>query len=414
MLDGAFDQLDDAITALAAVDVDTLTPGELDAFVTGWMQARHRLAGAGESVLARWDSIGVWRSDGSRSAAGRFSRDCATSMTTARIELRRARTLSAMPAAAAAVAAGQISMDHVDLLGRADQPHRHDLFIRDEHVLVEQCVTLSHADAVRAVEYWCQSADTDTGESTNTPPPATSTLHASTTLDGTVRIDGTLQAIDGTIVSAELTRLERQLYLADEKAGVSRTHSERMAAALVEMATRSASTPAGAQRPKPLFTALLGDDTVTRLCELANGVVITPDVLVPYLGTAEIETILFDGPFTVIAASHTRTFTGRLRRAIQVRDRRCQHPSGCDVHVEGCDIDHIVAHTNGGKTTQFNGRLECRPHNRDATKHDHDAVPLPERPVTILDELRARLRWRDLHGDDSDADDGVDPDEPAA
>jgi hypothetical protein len=41
-------------------------------------------------------------------------------------------------------------------------------------------------------------------------------------------------------------------------------------------------------------------------------------------------------------------------------------------------------------------------------------VPLPERPVTILDELRARLRWRDLHGDDSDADDGVDPDEPAA
>ena len=34
MLDRAFDQLDDAITALADVDVDMLTPGELDTFVT--------------------------------------------------------------------------------------------------------------------------------------------------------------------------------------------------------------------------------------------------------------------------------------------------------------------------------------------------------------------------------------------
>ena len=73
------------------------------------------------------------------------------------------------------------------------------------------------------------------------------------------------------------------------------------------MATRSASTPVGAQRPKPLFTALVGDDTTARLCELANGTVITPGMLVPYIGVAEMETVLFDGPFTVIAASTART-----------------------------------------------------------------------------------------------------------
>ena len=54
----------------------------------------------------------------------------------------------------------------------------------------------------------------------------------------------------------------------------------------------------------------------------------------PHLGVAEVETILFDGPFTVIAASTARSFTGRLRRAIEVRDRHCQHPSGCDVPAE--------------------------------------------------------------------------------
>ena len=276
-------------------------------------------------------------------------------------------------------------------------------------VLVEQCASLRHHQVVKAVEYWCQSADRETGESTHEPPATTSRLHASTTLDGTVRVDGTFDAIDGAIVSGELARLERLLYLADQAAGVSRTHGERLAAALVEMATRSASTPVGAQRPKPLFTALVGDDTTARLCELANGTVITPGMLVPYIGVAEMETVLFDGPFTVIAASTARSFTGRLRRAIEVRDRHCQHPSGCDVPVERCDVDHIVPDSLGGKTTQFNGRLECRPHNRDATLHDHGATPHPERPVTVLDEIRARLRWQHLHDPNND-----DADEPAA
>jgi hypothetical protein len=63
-------------------------------------------------------------------------------------------------------------------------------------------------------------------------------------------------------------------------------------------------------------------------------------------------------------------------------------------------------------TSQFNGRLECRPHNRDAAKHDHGAHPLPERPVTVLDEIRARLRWRYLHEDAGGDED--DPDQPAA
>ncbi|MET0324040.1 MAG: HNH endonuclease signature motif containing protein, partial [Ilumatobacteraceae bacterium] len=97
---------------------------------------------------------------------------------------------------------------------------------------------------------------------------------------------------------------------------------------------------------------------------------------------------------------------------------RCQHPSGCDTPVTDCDVDHIVPHGAGGKTTQFNGRLECRPHNRDTTKHDHGATPHPERPVTVLDEIRARLRWQHQHNDNADdgddGDDGDEPDEPAA
>ena len=59
-----------------------------------------------------------------------------------------------------------------------------------------------------------------------------------------------------------------------------------------------------------------------------------------------------------------RFFTGALRRAIEVRDRQCTHPSGCDVPAEECEIDHIQPYSRGGLTTQANGRCRCSVHNR--------------------------------------------------
>jgi hypothetical protein len=196
---------------------------------------------------------------------------------------------------------------------------------------------------------------------------------------------------------SELGRLERELFLADERDGRARTAGQRRAAALVAMAQRSATAPAGGRAPRPLFSVLLGDAAFSQLCELANGTVITPRHLVPWLSSADLETVLFDGPSTVISVSHRRSFTGALRRAIEVRDRHCQHPAGCDIPADRCDVDHIVPHARGGATSQFNGRLECTSHNRHTDLHDHDAIPLVSRPISQLDELRARVRWRYLH-----------------
>ena len=216
-------------------------------------------------------------------------------------------------------------------------------------------------------------------------------------LDGVVRLDGHLDPLGGATFLTELERLMRQLDLADQTAGVTRTAAQRRAAALVEMATRSACTPQGSRRPAPLFTVVLGDDSFAHLCELATGTIIAPGHLVPYMDTAMLETVLFGDPLTAVGVSPQRTFKGRLRRAIEVRQRHCEHPSGCDEPVPRCDVDHITPHAHGGITSQFNGRLECRPHNRDHTLHDHDAEPLPERDVTSMDQLRAILRWKLKH-----------------
>ncbi len=313
-----------------------------------------------------------------------------------------------MPATEAAVTAGDLSLDHVDLLGRANQPWRHAVFAEHEPTLVTECAKLRFPQAKRMVDYWCQRADAEAAESDAERQRQAAHLHASATLDGTVVVNGVLDPVGGKIVTDELSRLERDLYLADQRDGVTRTAAQRRAAALVEMATRSATAPAKGKRPRPLFTVLIGDDSFARMCELANGQVITPGTLVPWLGTAELETVLFDGPTTVISVSRRRRFTGALRRAIQVRDRHCQHPSGCDEPADRGDVDHIVPVADNGPTSQFSGRIECWTHNRDATKHDHGAIPRPARPVTVLDELRARLRWRILHGYYDDPDDDGD------
>jgi hypothetical protein len=104
----------------------------------------------------------------------------------------------------------------------------------------------------------------------------------------------------------------------------------------------------------------------------------------------------------VISVSRRRSFTGALRRAVEVRDRRCRHDSGCDVPADQCDVDHIVPHAADGPTSQFNGKLECRPHNRDSDRHDHGGTPRPSRPVDRLDEIRCRLRWKLLREEPDD------------
>jgi hypothetical protein len=406
------DELEVAIDSLLAVDATTLTNAELHEHVTAVQRQRHRLAAAAAAAISAWDQRMVWADNGAGSAAIRLANDTSASPASSGIEIKRARRLRTMPHVADALTAGELSPDHVDLLAKANQPWRNASFADHEATLVEQCKILRFADARKMVSYWCARADANAAEDLAERQRNAAHLDASSTLDDTVVINGVLDPIGGAIVTNELNRLERNLYLTDQRNGITRTTSQRRAAALVDMATRSAIAPANGRRPTPLFTVLVGDDTMSQLCELANGTVVTPGQIFQYAGNADLEVVLFDGPTTVISVSHRRTFVGRLRRAIQVRDRRCQHTSGCDVPADHCDIDHIIPHTNNGPTSQFNGKAECRPHNRNSNRHDHGGIPYPTRPIDRLDEIRCRLRWQLLHEppdddpSDTDADDG--------
>jgi hypothetical protein len=243
-------------------------------------------------------------------------------------------------------------------------------------MLVDQARTLRFEPFTRALGYWRQLADPDGTEERAERQRTRRDVYLENSFSGMWLGQMTLDPISGAIVSGELERLEQALFEADWKDAhaalgreptindLARTPSQRRADALVEMATRSATAPPNGRRPAPLFSVLVGYETLHgRICELAEGIPIAPGSLLAFLDEAFIERAVFTPAGRVEVSATARLFSGSTRRAIELRDQRCTHPI-CDRPAGVCQVDHIIPYAMGGPTTQENGRLLCGFHNR--------------------------------------------------
>jgi Domain of unknown function (DUF222)/HNH endonuclease len=322
-----------------------------------------------------FDAGAEWAVVGAQNSSAWVTTQARCDRPQARRRLRLGRALRSMDLVDTAFRSGTIGADHVEVLAGAHKPATARAFARDEAMLVGWAETLMFHQFSRAVEMWSQHADEDGAESGAEQQHSRRRFHMSQSFENVWFADGVLDPISGEIVHGALTRIERELFRADWAGAASRlgrdplvdelprTPAQRRADALVEMARRAETAPAGGRRPAPLFTVLVGEQTFARTCELASGTIITPGSLAWWLDQSLIERIEFDGPNRVIGVGRPRAFTGALKRAIQVRDRTCTHPY-CDKPAEHCEIDHIRPHADGGRSTQENGRLLCGFHNR--------------------------------------------------
>jgi len=370
-----------AIDALLAVDTDLLDDTDIHTLVVALGRQTARLEAAHCRMINRWDRRHVWADNGSKSPGARLARQTRMRKSDAHRLVHRARALEAMPAATKAYTAGEITGAHVDLVARCDRTWRNTTFAESEAVLVDSCKTPWFDNARRAIDYWKQLADRDTCD--DDAELDREGRHASMAIGwrGVGVLNAVFDPVAAETFRTELDRLGERLRLQDQHDGTVRTVQQRRCDALVEMATRSASAPAGGLRPRPLFTVTIGIDPFNHLCETAAGTVIAPGLLIPLLSDADIERIVYDPPNRTIEASHRRTFTGALRRIIEIRDRHCQHESGCDIPAYRCDIDHIVPYSEGGITSLCNGQLLCATHNR-ITKNHSPRPPLTKRQAT--------------------------------
>jgi hypothetical protein len=401
----AVEVLRSAVDLLASLDLSDLPAAEVAELCLGLQRQRHRISGIAAQVLQQWQTSGIWAFDGSRTPAGHLARETRSGITSCRGELRRAHAAGTLPAVAAAVIDGGLSIDHLDLFAATRTPARAEAMDRDQESLVASCRALNFADARKVLAYWANVQDAERFPPDDNPPEDESRVFLSETFEGSWVLDGNLDALSGGVLANELARLERIIAEQDAASGRVRTPAQRRAAALVDMARRSAQVSSDSRAARPLFTVLVGEDSLKHLCELAEGTVLAPNQLLPWLSTADLETVLFDGPHTVVSVSHRRRFTGAVRRAIEVRDRRCTHPSDCDVPASRCDVDHIVPYAQHGPTSQFNGRLQCPTHNRNEARHaSSTSQPVaPFRALSELDHIRGRLRYNYCNNDSEDS-----------
>jgi Domain of unknown function (DUF222) len=410
--------VDGAVEALAALDVEGMEGHRAADVVVELRRVRAKLAAVEARLVERVDTARPWAEAGYLTAASWLAASDHTPLGDARAEVRLARRLRSMPATAAALAAGDISLAHARRLATLCARDTETAFAEAEEFLVGQGRSMRWAEFTKACGYWLRHARQD-----RDPDPDKSdrdhrrvSLHDG--LRGTGLLTGELTPTAKAQVRSELDRLERQLFEADWAAAkarhgdavtvahLARTSAQRRHDALVEMARRSATAPTDGKRPRPLLTVLVGEDAFRHTLELADGTLVSPATAADLLDDAVIETVLFDGPSRVLDLSHQRSFVGAARRAVEVVHRTCTG-KGCHVPSDRCEIDHILPFADGGPTVPDNGRPQCPAHHRQRTKPKaQPRPPLPssasgsEGRLTGIDHLelaRARIRDRLLH-----------------
>jgi hypothetical protein len=356
-------------------EADPASLGDGESIVA--LQKLHaRFEAVSAKALSHFDRSGDWALDGAKGAAPWLATKCHLPRATARRLVRRSRLLRQLPRCADAWSKGEISSAHLDAIIGVRRPSTEATLERDEALLVRQAKRLRFEQFLRAVQYWDQLADPDGTEEAAEERRARRDVYLAATFDGMFLGKMSLDPISGAIVSGEHQRIEAELFAADwakarEELGreptideLWRTPSQRRADALVEMAIRSRTAPADGRRPLPLFSVLVGWETLGgRILQLAQGAALTPGSLVPWIDHMDLERAVFEPGGRVEVGITARFFTGGTRRAIELRDRECTHPF-CDVDAEHCQADHITPYSEGGLTIQDNGRLLCGFHNR--------------------------------------------------
>jgi hypothetical protein len=380
MAEALADVLERARAALAALhdlDLDEVSGDALSDAVLAMQQLRGGLEAAEARLLSRWDAQRCWQASGAKTGAAWLAWKQRVPIQVARQRLRHARALRTLPAVEDAWATGDIDRSHLTTLLGARTSRTADAFDDDHERLLDLARHHGFVDFKRACDHWEMAADPDGAEQGADADRAAREVHLAQSFGGMWFGRATLDPVSGEIVDRTLRMIERELFEADwaearERLGreptildLRRTPAQRRADALVEMAARARTAPSDGRRPAPLFTVVVGLETfLGPVLELFNRTVLTPGTAARHLSEADVERIVFDGPSRVLdVGAQRRFFTGALRRAIEVRDRTCFHPT-CDEVPQRPEVDHIHEASKGGPTTQDNGRYGCRFHNQ--------------------------------------------------
>jgi hypothetical protein len=300
-----------------------------------------------------------------------------------------------LPEVFAALADGELGVDHYDLLAlvHANPRVRHAM-VDAQSWFLEEAAQNSYDDFEDVVRTWERIVDADG------PEPKNSQNHERrnvTLLQDAVDLGwdlrGGFAALQGATMSAIFERYldaerltdwteARELH-GDEAtdAQLARTEPQRRADALERIFHDAAGAEGSAvgvdfvhdivwdaATYEEMLRRMAGDiprrlDPFTARCETLDGVPLEPVEAAANSLVHRFRRAVVDAAGVVIDLGRARRFTGSARIAAQLSAHHCPWP-GCSVPSSRCEVDHTIDHAKGGRTNPGNGAPFCGKHNR--------------------------------------------------
>ncbi|MDO8105645.1 DUF222 domain-containing protein [Isoptericola sp. b441] len=416
---GVLSRLRADVADLAAADLSGVDGADGPSLHAELARLAGQITAVAARVLARVEDDGRWQAGPARTFGQWVARREGTSVGAARRQATLGRALDHdLPATAAAVVEGALTLEHAQVLARAATSPAHKQALASSNPAVNEAWLVRqgrHQGAdqfARTVARWAQTVDAGTAERDHQAAAAREHLTLSRRGDG-LALHGFLTREHGEVLATAL-RAVGGVPPAEE----TRTVDQRHAAALVDTARlvldRGLAGTGQAVRPHlsvhvgweafhhqvaraaqadgpgaatwlPATWHRVGEDpdrpdwAALAPAQFDDGTPVPPSVLARLACDSEITRVIFGPDSAVLDVGRAqRTFTGQQRRAVIARDRTCQYP-GCHAPPTLGEIHHVRWwQRDTGPTAVPNGILLCFHHHDRVHQHhlhitrDHD------------------------------------------
>ena len=328
--------------------LDELSDGEV---IKALFRQRNKIDAEIQSRLHRFDKSEGYAVDGSLTAKAWLRWNCNLTHGQAADRVEVAREMQSLPQTTQALAEGEISYQHASLIARTKQGLG-ELWPDDaEEILVNAARQVNPVDLRRATVQLRHCLEPDGILDDANAAYNRRFLHLNQTFGGIFVLNGQFGADDGATLKAALMSV-----LKPPAADDNRTSAQRRADALIDLVKNGSPK---AQVMVNLDMATLQKQPGSLGAEMEWSQQPIPAETARRIACDCVITPVIDGEMQ----SSARLVAGKLRRALDARDRHCRFP-GCDIPAIWSDAHHIEHWSNGGLTKLFNLVLLCRRHHR--------------------------------------------------
>ena len=320
-----------------------------------------RVCGAMKTLLARRVAeTGVWRDDGSRTAAVWLSGQTGTTIGAAQQLLDTARALDELPATETALRSGELSATQAAEITAAarETPHAEEALL----AAARSTDVKGLRDTARVVRAGARADD----EAWAAELQRTRRAHEWHDPDSAYRMDARLPPDEGARFSAAWNAHIDRIFAEARESGRREPRAAYAADALVALATDGPCQPVQFGLVADAAGIARGHTEPGERCELAGGVPIPVRTARKLLQDASVSLLVRAGSDLTAVGRPVRTIPAKLRRELEATYPVCG--------VDGCsndrflEIDHVVPVCEGGETSKANTWRLC-PHHHSLKHH---------------------------------------------